>query len=99
CIYGIDVNLMAVELARLAIWIHTFVPGLPLSFLDHSLVCGNSLTGIGTLDEALDVLDPDHGKHGAVSLFRAGIEEFLSRATGALERLAHITETTTADVR
>ena len=57
------------------------MPGLPLSFLDHSLVCGNSLTGIGTLDEALDVLDPDHGKGGQVSLFRADIEEFLKRAS------------------
>jgi len=99
CIYGVDLNHISVELARLAIWIHTFVPGLPLSFLDHSLVCGNSLTGIGTLDEALDVLDPDHGKDGAVSLFRQGIEEFLGRASGALQRLAHITETTTADIK
>lgn len=99
CIYGVDLNHISVELARLAIWIHTFVPGLPLSFLDHSLVCGNSLTGIGTLDEALDVLDPDHGKGGAVSLFRAGIEEFLGRASASLHRLARITETTAADVQ
>ena len=81
CIYGVDINNISVELARISIWIHTFVPGLPLSFLDHSLVCGNSLTGIGTLDEALDVLDPDHGKGGEVSLFRADIEEFLKRAS------------------
>ena len=58
CVYGIDINLMAVELARLAIWIHTFVPGLPLSSLDHNLVVGNSLTGIGTIDEVLGVLEP-----------------------------------------
>jgi len=41
-----------------SIWIHTFVRGLPMSSLDHNLVCGNSLTGIGTIDEALDVLVP-----------------------------------------
>jgi hypothetical protein len=58
CIYGIDVNEMAVELARLALWIHTFVPGLPMSSLDHGLVCANSLTGIGTIEEALEALDP-----------------------------------------
>lgn len=52
CIYGVDRNRIAVDLARLALWIHTFVPGLPLSFLDHSLVEGNSLVGIGTLGEA-----------------------------------------------
>ena len=53
CIYGIDINAVAVDLARLALWIHTFVPGLPMSSLDHGLVRGDSLTGIGTLDEAL----------------------------------------------
>ena len=99
CIYGVDLNHISVELARLAIWIHTFVPGLPLSFLDHSLVCGNSLTGIGTLDEALEVVDPGHDAHGAVSLFRLGIEEFLGRAGDSLKRLAHITERTAADIK
>ena len=58
CIYGLDINPMAVELARLALWIHTFVPGLPMSNLDHGLVNANSLTGIGTIDEALDALQP-----------------------------------------
>jgi len=38
CVYGVDLNAVAVELARLALWVHTFVPGLPLSFLDHNLV-------------------------------------------------------------
>lgn len=56
CIYGLDINPMAVELARLGLWIHTFVPGLPMSNLDHGLVCANSLTGVGTIDEAVDSL-------------------------------------------
>lgn len=56
CVYGLDINPLAVELARLALWIHTFVPGLPMSNLDHGLVCANSLTGIGTIDEAIDSL-------------------------------------------
>ncbi len=42
CIYGVDLNPLSVELARLSIWIHTFVPGLPLSVLDHNLVVGNA---------------------------------------------------------
>ena len=49
CVYGIDINPLAVELSRLALWIHTFVPGLPMSALDHNLVCANSLTGIGSV--------------------------------------------------
>lgn len=44
CIYGADLNSTAVELARLALWLHTFVRGLPLTSLNHGLVRGNSLT-------------------------------------------------------
>ena len=51
CVYGVDLNPVAVNLARLSIWIHTFVPGLPLSLLDHNLVSGNSLVGIGRVGE------------------------------------------------
>src|SRR5262249_40367927 len=36
CIYGLDLNPVAVELARVSIWIHTFVRGLPMSSLDHN---------------------------------------------------------------
>ena len=36
-IYGVDLNPMAVELAKLALWLDAFVPGLPLSYLDHNL--------------------------------------------------------------
>ncbi len=97
CVYGVDLNGIAVELARLAIWIHTFVPGLPLSFLDHNLVPGNSLTGIGSLEEALQVLDPA-GPDNTVSIFREQILSFLGRAEHALRRLARISETTTGDV-
>jgi hypothetical protein len=46
CIYGVDSNPMAVELARVALWLHTAEYGKPLSFLDHHLKIGNSLVGI-----------------------------------------------------
>ncbi len=45
CIYGVDVNPLAVELAKVSLWLHTFTVGAPLSFLDHHLKCGNSLVG------------------------------------------------------
>lgn len=47
CIYGVDLNPMAVELARLGLWLHSLVPGLPLSYLGHNLRHGNSLVGVG----------------------------------------------------
>lgn len=45
CLYGVDLNPMAVELAKVSLWLHCFTLGAPLSFLDHHLKCGNSLIG------------------------------------------------------
>jgi hypothetical protein len=45
CIYGIDLNPMAVELAKASLWIDAFAIGMPLSLLDRNLRCGNSLIG------------------------------------------------------
>ena len=45
CIYGVDLNPMAVELAKLSLWLTTVASNKPLSFLDHHLRCGNSLIG------------------------------------------------------
>ena len=53
CVYGVDSNPMAVELAKVSLWLHTFTAGAPLSFLDHHLRCGNSLFGCWTR-EAFD---------------------------------------------
>lgn len=45
CIHGVDLNPMAVELAKVSLWLHSFTVGAPLSFLDHHLRCGNSVLG------------------------------------------------------
>ncbi|MFD9778349.1 Eco57I restriction-modification methylase domain-containing protein [[Kitasatospora] papulosa] len=87
CIYGIDMNQIAVELARLGMWIHTFVPGLPMSSLEHGLIVGNSLTGIGTLSEAIDILEP-RASIGQMSLFAEKIESALQTASSLLRRVA-----------
>jgi hypothetical protein len=46
CVYGVDKSAMAVELAKISLWLASFVPGLPLSVLDRNLVCGDSLVGV-----------------------------------------------------
>lgn len=51
CIYGVDRNPMALELARFALWLEGFEEGRSLSFLDHHLVCGDALMGITDLDQ------------------------------------------------
>jgi hypothetical protein len=45
CIYGVDLNPMAVELAKVSLWINSYVEDMPLNFLDHHIKCGNSLIG------------------------------------------------------
>ena len=45
CIFGVDLNSLAVELAKLALWLRTMAKGKPLNFLDHHLKVGNSLIG------------------------------------------------------
>lgn len=51
CIYGVDLNPLAVELARMALWLEGYAEGLPLSFLDHHLKVGNSLIGVFDLND------------------------------------------------
>ncbi|WP_200826978.1 Eco57I restriction-modification methylase domain-containing protein [Thermomonospora echinospora] len=68
CIYGVDRDDMAVELAKLSLWIETLAKDKPFSFLDHALRCGDSLVGL--IDEAQVWsfhLDPQRGTfRGAV---------------------------------
>jgi hypothetical protein len=90
CVYGCDLNPVSVELARLAIWIHTFVPGLPLSFLDHNLVVGNSLTGVGTLDEVSDFVEG--------GLAKAHIDAQIDAARPHLARIAALSDARIEDV-
>jgi hypothetical protein len=66
CIFGIDVNPMATELCKVSLWMEAVEPGRPLSFLDHHIVCGNSLLGAtprllagGIPDEAFITLEGD----------------------------------------
>ncbi|WP_395334283.1 N-6 DNA methylase (plasmid) [Novosphingobium sp. BL-8H] len=58
CIYGVDRNPMAVELAKVALWIESVSPGKPLGFLDGNIRCGDALLGVFDLD-ALELGIPD----------------------------------------
>jgi len=98
CIYGLDINPLAVELSRLAIWIHTFVPGLPMSTLDHGLVCSNSLTGIGTIPEAKETINGDSNPD-TPSMFGDSVTESLSAASLLLLEVANSDEAVKSEVK
>ena len=66
CLYGVDLNEMAVELCKVSLWMEAIEPGKPLSFLEHRIVCGNSLLGTtprlmegGIQDAAFEALEGD----------------------------------------
>ena len=81
CVYGVDKNPMAVELAKLSLWLHTLTVGAPLSFLDHHLRCGDSLFGcwVGT---AIDRAEAQGG-----ALF---VREPLRRALAAADPMQRL---------
>ncbi len=63
CLYGVDSNRLAVELAKLSLWLESYAEGLPLTFLDHRLVHGDSISGpffasLATLPVSRVALDP-----------------------------------------
>jgi hypothetical protein len=69
CLYGVDLNPMAAELCRVALWLESMEPGKPLSFLDHHVKVGNSLLGAtpalmakGIPDEAFEAIEGDDKK-------------------------------------
>jgi hypothetical protein len=57
CIYGVDMNPMAVELCKVSLWMEAVEPGLPLTFLDSHIQCGNAL--LGTTPELMERGVPD----------------------------------------
>ena len=57
CLYGVDVNPLAVELCKVALWMEAVDPGLPLTFLDSHIQCGNAL--LGTTPELMEKGVPD----------------------------------------
>lgn len=102
CIYGVDINPVSVHLARLSIWIHTFVPGLPLSLLDHNLVVGNSLVGVGQLREIEEKASEDNvADEDAKQMMMYGLDAqaLVGEALEPLHRLARIADATAAEVR
>jgi hypothetical protein len=90
CIYGVDINPMAVELAKLSLWLVTLAKGRPFGFLDHNLRSGDSLIGITSIDQLENFhLDPVRGKSLHHTLFdpRHEIRVAVTRALELRQRL------------
>ncbi|MEO5741779.1 MAG: N-6 DNA methylase, partial [Vicinamibacterales bacterium] len=101
CLFGVDLNPTAVQLARLSLWLATLSANKPLTFLDHHLVCGNSLIGASPVDIARQppgVRSRRSAKRPDMSLFSdADFEPSIARAVVERRWLAD-TRDDTADV-
>lgn len=80
CIYGVDLNPMAIELVRMNLWLEGYQPNKPLSFLDHHLICGNSLLGL------MDMSLLQHGIPAEAYKALPGDDKTLCKELGAANR-------------
>ncbi len=81
CLYGVDKNHLAVEMAKLSLWLITLAKGQAFSFLDHTLRWGDSLIGIAEVDQLLNwSLAPGRGAPTQIPLMRRQVERALAAA-------------------
>ncbi len=109
CIYGVDLNPLAVDLAKLSLWLATVAHDKPLSFLDHHLRCGNAL--VGTRLDNLRPADRVHQKKaqreaqqsvaaGQLSMLAdASFRQSMRTAVDSMGRIEHTAGDTIAEVR
>ncbi|MCC6615298.1 MAG: Eco57I restriction-modification methylase domain-containing protein [Anaerolineae bacterium] len=92
CVYGVDLNLMAVELAKVSLWLDAFTLGAPLSFLDHHLKWGNSLIGsrVSEVQAALE---------GQLTLFSQSKFAGVMLATDLMQKVSYLSDNTVAQVQ
>jgi hypothetical protein len=90
-VYGVDKNPMAVELAKVALWLHSFTVGAPLSFLDHHLRCGDSVVG-AWVRPTIDALKA----RGA--LFNTGAIASVERVAGLMTEVEERTDNDVSEV-
>ncbi|WP_202870028.1 Eco57I restriction-modification methylase domain-containing protein [Kribbella caucasensis] len=97
CLYGVDINPMAVEMAKLSLWLVSMDPERPFTFLDDRLVAGDSLLGITSLDQLEYMhLNPASGRklhEGAVLDWTAGVRSLVGEAAAERRKLTEIDAT------
>jgi hypothetical protein len=81
CVYGVDLAPMGAEIAKISLWLASFVPGLSLAYLDHNVRVGNSLIGVASAEQLME------GESSFVALLVTQQMEKAARATDALHAL------------
>lgn len=97
CIYGVDLNELAVELAKVSLWLTTISKDKPLSFLDHRLKQGNSL--IGAMLSDLKFFPGDEPKIEQKQLPSSISQIFFDEVIGKMSELERISDDTIDEVK
>ena len=88
CLYGADINAMAVEMCKLSLWLVSLDPKLPFSFVDDKILHGNSLLGLTDVRQLKrQHIDPDAASTQQ-SLFEVDVDDVLRQATRLRRQLA-----------
>jgi hypothetical protein len=99
CLYGVDINPLAVEMAKLSLWLITMDKERPFGFLDDRLVCGDSLLGLVSLDQ-LETLHVDPAEGRRLREGRLDIAEgWLTRLQRAADKRRGITAQPVVTIR
>jgi hypothetical protein len=94
CVYGVDLSRMGAEIAKVSLWLGSFVPGLSLAYLDHNVRVGNSLIGVARPES----MTPPGTEHGQVVLFGDALSEAVAGAAERAARVRAIDDRTPAEV-
>lgn len=95
CVYGVDLSPMGAEIAKVSLWLATFVPGLSLAYLDHNIQVGNSLIGVARPE----VIERELEGGGTMAMFDDPLVESVARAAEEAAKLRAITDRTPEEVR
>jgi hypothetical protein len=95
CLYGVDKNPLAVEMAKLSLWLLTLAKDKPFEFLDHAIRCGDSLVGIHHLNQVRHFnLNPSQGRN----LFTGPIFNLVDDAMALRQKIEAMPSNTVEDV-
>ena len=97
CLYGVDKNPLAAEMAKLSLWLLTLAKDKPFTFLDHAIRCGDSLVGIRDIRQVQYFqLDLDHADR---SLFAGPVMSLVDEAMELRKKIEALPANTVEDVR
>jgi len=99
CIYGVDINGMAVELAKLSMWLETLAADQPLAFLDHHLKTGNSLVGSDITEVLSDDTEEEGGQLTLTQVAARARRQTLDHVMDLMEELLEIDNETLDDIK